>query len=79
MALLGFHASTGCDLTGRFSRYSKTTCLGIFLKSNSFIYKAFASLVNNDDGLIEEIIDGLTKFVLDLYQPKSPSNINTLR
>ena len=46
---------------------------------NSFIYKAFASLVNNDDSLKDEIIDGLTKFVLDLYQPKSPSNINTLR
>ena len=70
MALLGFHGSTGCDLTGRFSGFSKTTCFGTFLKSNSFIYKAFASLVNNDDGLKEEIIDGLTKFILDLYQKK---------
>ena len=34
---------------------------------------------NNDDGLKEEIIDGLTKFVLGLYQPKRPSNVNTLR
>ena len=25
------------------------------------------------------LIDGLTKFVLDLYQPKRLSNINTLR
>ena len=29
-------------------------------------------------GLKEGIIDGLTQFVLDLYQPKRPSNINTL-
>ena len=78
-ALLGVHAFTGCDLTGRFSGFSKTTCFDTFLKSNSIVHKAFASLGNNDDGLKEEIIDGLTKFVLDLYQPKRPSNINTLR
>ena len=41
--------------------------------------KAFTSLGNNDDGLKEEIIDGLSTFVLDLYQQKRPSNINTLR
>ena len=79
MALLGFHAFTGCDLTERFSGFSKTTCFGAFLKSDPFVYKAFASLENNDDGLKKEIIDGLTKFILDLYQPKRPSNINTLR
>ena len=78
MALLGFHAFTGCDLTERFSEFSKTTCFDTFLKRNSFVYKAFASLGNNGDGLKEEIIDGLTQLVLDLYQPKRPSNINTL-
>ena len=77
MGLLGFHAFTGCDLRGRFSGFSKTTCFDTFLKSNSLKYKAFASLGNNDDGL-QEIIDGLTQLVLDLYQPKRPSNINTL-
>ena len=78
-ALLGVHAFTDCDLTGRFSEFSKTTCFDTFLKRNSIVHKAFASLGNNDDGLKEEIIDGLTKFVLGLYQPKRPSNINTLR
>ena len=34
---------------------------------------------NNGDGLKEEISDGLTKFVLDLYQPKRLSNADTLR
>ena len=43
MALLGFHAFAGCDLTGRFSGFSKITCFNTF-KSNSFIYKVFASL-----------------------------------
>ena len=76
---LGVHAFTGCDLTGRFSGFSKTTCFDTFLKSNSIVHKAFASLGNNDNGLKEEIIDDLTKFVLDLCQPKRPSNINTLR
>ena len=79
IALLGFHAFTSCDLTGRFSRFSKTICFNTFLKSDSFVHKAFASLGNDDDGLKEKIIDGLTQFVLDLCQPKRPSNINTLR
>ena len=72
MGLLGFHA-----FTGRFSGFSKTTCFNTFLKSNSFEYKAFASLGNYDNRL-KEIIDGLTQFVLELYQSKRPSNINTL-
>ena len=76
MALLGFHAFTGCDLTGRFRGISKTTCFDTFFKSNSFVYKS--SLGNNEDGLKEEITDGLTQFILDLYQSKRPSNINTL-
>ena len=79
MALLGFHAFIGFDLTGKFSGFSKATCFDAFLKSNSFVHKAFASLGNNDDGLKEEKIDDWAKFVLDLYQPKRPSNINTLR
>ena len=53
--------------------FQKTTCFDTFLKSNSIAHKAFVSLGNNDDGLKEEIIDGLTKFALDLYQPKRPS------
>ena len=78
-ALLGIYAFTGCDLTGTFSRFSKTTCFNRFLKRNSIVHKEFASLGNNDDGLKEEILDGLSKLDLDLYQPKRPSNINTLR
>ena len=31
-ALLGVHAFTDCELTGRFSGFSKTTCFDIFLK-----------------------------------------------
>ena len=58
--------------------FQKTTCFDTFLKSNSIVHKAFVSLGNNDDGLQEEIIDALTKFALDLYQPKRPSNVNTL-
>ena len=79
MALLGLHVSTGCDLTERFSGFSKTTYFDTFFKSNSFVYKAFGSLGNNDNGLKEEIINGLTQFLLDLYLLKRPSNINALR
>ena len=65
-------------LNRKISGFSKTTYFDTFLKRNSFVYKTFASLGNNDDGLKEEIIDGLTQFVLHLYQPKRPSNRNTL-
>ena len=75
MALLGFHAVTGCDLTGRFNGFSKTTSFHTFPKNNSFVYKTFALLGNHDYGLKGEIINGLTQFVLDLYQLKRPSNI----
>ena len=68
MTLLGFHAFTACDLTGRFNGFSIINCFDKLLKSNPFVHKAFASMGNNDDGLKEEIIDGLIKFVLDLYQ-----------
>ena len=51
MALLGFHAFTGCDLTRRFSGFLKITCFDTILKSNYFVCKAFASLGNNDSGL----------------------------
>ena len=76
MPLLGFHAFTVCDLTGRFSGFLKATYFNTFLKSNSFVHKVLVSLGNNGDGLKEKIIDGLT-FVLDLYQSERPSNINT--
>ena len=59
--------------------FQKTTCFNTFLKSNSIVHKPFVLLGNNDDDLKEEIVDGLTKFALDLYQSKRPSNINTLR
>ena len=58
MALLGFHVSTGCDLTERFRGFSKTTYFDTFCKGNSFVYKGFTSLGNNDNGLKEEIING---------------------
>ena len=43
MVLLGFHAFIGCDLTGRFSGFSKTAWFNTF-KSNSFVQKVFVSL-----------------------------------
>ena len=48
----------------------------VFLKSNSFVHKGFTSLGNNNNGLKEEIFYDLPTFVLELYQPKRPSNIN---
>ena len=68
--MLCLHDFSGCDVTGRFSEFSKTTCFDTSLESHSIVHKGFASLGNNDDGLKEEIIDGLTKFVLDFVSAK---------
>ena len=68
--MLCLHDFSGCDVTGRFSAFSKTTCFDTSLESDSIVHKGFASLGNNDDGLKEEIIDGLTKFVLDFVSAK---------
>ena len=43
LALLRFHALTGCDLRERFRGFSETTCFKTF-ESNSFVHKVFASL-----------------------------------
>ena len=57
--LLGFHAFTSYDLTGRFSGFLKTTWFNT-IKSNSFVHKVFGSLGKNDSGLKEKIINDFT-------------------
>ena len=79
MALLDFHAVTGCDLIGRLVDFRKASASIHFLKPIHSYIKDLLHWKKNDDGLKEEVIDGWTQFLLDLYQPKRPSNINTLR
>jgi hypothetical protein len=43
-ALLGFHAVTGCDTTGKFACRTKETAFKLFLNANESILKALASL-----------------------------------
>ena len=43
-ALLGFHALTGCDQTGKFYGHSKLSCWQTFLSSPPDVVKAFQNL-----------------------------------
>ena len=63
--LLGFHAFTGCDETGKFNGHSKTSCWNTFMSSSKQVLSAFTNLE-------------LMCFVLDLYQTYRPADIDTL-
>ena len=77
-ALLGFHAISGCDQTGRFSGFSKTYCWEIFLDLPNNVLDEFSSL----DGSTlpsDSTLNTLEQFVLRLYcKNKVPSGIKNL-
>ena len=63
--LLGFHALTGSDQTGKFFGYSKLSCWKRYLASSPSTLEAFANL--DIKPLDENIEKHLTEFVLQLY------------
>ena len=78
-ALLGFHAFSGCDQTGKFAGYGKPSYWTTLMSSPSSVIKAFERLgddffVYEDDSTLHEI----ERFVLDLYQPRRPNNVDSL-
>ena len=62
--LLGFHAFTGCDQTGKFNGHSKSSCWQTFLSSPPDVIKVFQNL-GVDLGNQEK--DSLVKYAMDLY------------
>lgn len=79
-ALLGLHAFTGTDVTGKFFKKSKDFCFKVFLESgeNDDILEAFQQL-----GLTQspskELIDTLAEFVCRIYKCKSFSSVTDVR
>ena len=69
-ALLGFHAFTGCDTTGRFAGKGKRTCWKAFNKSSQQVIQAFCEL---GAGTVPsaETVKSLEKFVCHMYSPKA--------
>ena len=75
-ALLGFHALTGCDQTGKFYGFSKLLCWKTFNFSSPEVYTALQSLGNT---LHTDTINNLVIFVLNLcYKNRPKISINDL-
>ena len=67
LAILGFHAFTGCDQTSKFSVKSKLSCWKAFTSANKNILNAFTDLGNQEGDVDESVIKGLEIFVVQLY------------
>ena len=67
-SLLGFHAFTGCDTTGRFSGKSKATWFKLFLNTDENTTDAFQAL-SNVTSLSEATEKTLSSFVCRAYCP----------
>lgn len=68
-ALPAFHAFTGADNTGRFSRIGKATWLQVFLKADEYTVKALQMLLDEAD-VTEGMVSTLEYFTCAAYSPK---------
>ena len=76
-ALLGFHAFTGSDMTGRFAGRSKDWCFKVFLTCDSKIWEALESLGQADPS--PQVYSQLERFVCLLYKSKVHTRVEELR
>jgi len=77
-ALLGFHAFSGCDQTGKFYGYSKKSCWETLTQSTDDVLDAFCGLGSNEHQ-IENDLTKFEKFVMNLFcKNNCPVNITTL-
>ena len=56
--LLGFHAITGCDQTGRFSGFTKYSCWKVLMNATQTTYNALQS-IGAGDYISDETKNGL--------------------
>ena len=77
-ALVGFHAFTGCDQTGKLNDHAKQLCWNTFITSPKKIVDTFMLLRNSINDPMEECIDGIIVFVLNLYCKNRPTDIDNL-
>ena len=77
-SLLGFHAFSGCDQTSKFSGYGKSSYWKTFMSSPSSVITAFQRLGDDFDVYKDDsTFYGIERFVLDLYQPFRPKNVDS--
>ena len=76
-AILGFHALTGSDISGRFAGRSKEWCFKMFMACDDDILNDLESLGHRD--LSQEEYDQLERFVCQLYKSKVYTKVNEYR
>lgn len=74
--LLGFHAFTGADTSGRFAGKTKKKCFQTFMTASSDELRAFGNLGRGVDLPSTETVTALEKFVCRLYCPKGSDIVN---
>ena len=75
-SLLGFHAQTGCDQTGKVAVFYKKMWWKVLVDVSPCVSLAFRSVGQCE--ISEGKIDGLEEFVLNLYCKDRPSDVSTL-
>lgn len=75
-ALIGLHALSGCDTTGRFNYIGKQTWFDHFCGAPPHIIEALNKLCSTDE-LTDDVINGIEEFVCKVYCPKSLNTIFT--
>ena len=76
--LVGFHAFTGCDQTGKCNDNAKQSYWNTFITCPKKVFNAFMLLGNSIKHPTEECIDGIIMFVLKLYCKNRPTDISNL-
>lgn len=68
-ALPAFHALTGADNTGRFSRIGKATWLQVYMKADTDVISSL-QMLSTEAEVTETMLDSLASFVCAAYSPK---------
>ena len=77
-ALLGFHAFTGCDITGKFNGISKQHCWKQLLNCSRDELEAFSYLGNCESLPSDTVILPLQQFIMKLYCKKNLPDVTNL-
>ena len=76
-ALIGFHAMSGCDQTGKFHGFSKLACWKAFMLSSDKIKEGFVSLGETPKPT-EAVTAMMEQFVIQLYTKKKTTSVEKL-
>ena len=68
-ALPAFHAFTGADNTGRFSRIGKATWLQVYMKADKDVISSL-QMLSTEEEVTETMLATLASFVREAYSPK---------